>query len=374
MRRVLASTVCVLSAVSAHAIDVPDHGLDWVTVGDPGNPAFDGPWAFGGGYSFFRPVGNVDRVLRVTRTEVTVGQWFEFVEAFAPHFTGFAGQEFTSIWIVPTGIDGDGVPTFAMAQGAGRFPTTASLIYAATYCNWLHAGKSPEYEAIRDGAYDIATLELIGAGDPGYPDYRRRPGARYWITDLDEWTKAMYWDPDKGGPGVGGYWTYPHLSDAEPVPGVDTNAGRFWYDGPRPYDLFNVGSFPHAASPWGLLDGSGGENEWLDDEWDPWIPRRDFGLRRGTNAFVGYPHLDDPIGMVRVGYFAWTDRGFRLSSASPCVPDLEPEFGLLDLADVVAFVEAYVAGDPAADLAPPFGHVGEEDTVGFAEAFVVGCL
>ena len=40
--------------------------------------------------------------------------------------------------------------------------------------------------------------------------------ARYWISTENEWYKAAYYDPAKGGAGVPGYWTYPTRSDTMP--------------------------------------------------------------------------------------------------------------------------------------------------------------
>lgn len=364
---------------TAFAIDVPDYEFDWVVVGDPGNEAFDGPWAWLT-LEFYRPVGKIDRVYRMTRTEVTVGQWFEFVEAYAPYYTGwtgsgFAGPDYTSTWIGSSGYDDDGVQTFYMPPGVENYPTTASLLHAARYCNWLHNDKAPGEWAFMDGAYDISIFDQIAHGSTEFPEFRRRPGARFWVSDIDEWTKGMYWDPGKDGPGQGGYWKYPHSSDEPPVEGVDTNAGWAWFDGPRPWEFFNVGSYPHAASPWGLLDGSGGEDEWLDYEVreDPWAPMPDRALRRGTIAFNGHPERYDQIGYVTAGPFGWTDHGFRLSGVVPCKADLAAPFGILDLEDIIAFVHAFMDGDTSADLAEPFGEFDLADVAAFAEAFGAGC-
>jgi formylglycine-generating enzyme required for sulfatase activity len=40
--------------------------------------------------------------------------------------------------------------------------------------------------------------------------------ARYWIPTENEWYKAAYYDPAKGGVGVPGYWAYPTRSDTMP--------------------------------------------------------------------------------------------------------------------------------------------------------------
>ena len=58
---------------------------------------------------------------------------------------------------------------------------------------------------------------------------------------------------------------------------------------------------------------------------------------------------------------------------SVCAPDLAEPFGSLDFSDVVAFLAAFAAMDPAADFAPPTGSFDFSDVVGFLAAFGAGC-
>ena len=112
-------TALVLSAsAGAQTVDVPDHGLDWVTIGDPGNPPFDGPLQFASPLRFYPPLGRVDRLYRMTRTEITVEQWYEFVLAYRTYWDdgNIPGFDFTGLWITPIGFDGDGVWVYSMAE------------------------------------------------------------------------------------------------------------------------------------------------------------------------------------------------------------------------------------------------------------------
>lgn len=62
------------------------------------------------------------------------------------------------------------------------------------------------------------------------------------------------------------------------------------------------------------------------------------------------------------------------SNASGCNPaDIAEPFGQLDLADISAFVSAFLAGDPEADLAPPAGTFDLADLTAFITAFTTGC-
>ena len=49
------------------------------------------------------------------------------------------------------------------------------------------------------------------------------------------------------------------------------------------------------------------------------------------------------------------------------------EDGVLDLADIIAFVSAFTTQDPAADLAEPFGVLDLADVISFVTAFLAGC-
>ncbi|MBZ0171637.1 MAG: DNRLRE domain-containing protein [Phycisphaerales bacterium] len=61
------------------------------------------------------------------------------------------------------------------------------------------------------------------------------------------------------------------------------------------------------------------------------------------------------------------------TAGNPCPADLAAPFGVLDLADVQAFIAAFVAGDLLADLAPPEGVLDLADVQAFIASFIAGC-
>ncbi len=62
------------------------------------------------------------------------------------------------------------------------------------------------------------------------------------------------------------------------------------------------------------------------------------------------------------------------AGAPPCSPaDLAEPFGVLDLADIVAFTTAYQAQAPDGDFAPPTGVFDEADLTAFVQSFFAGC-
>ncbi len=324
--------VCVM--VLAAAAAVPAHqppdlgsyldGLDWVVIGDPGNGAFEG-----GPQGQLKGRGGIDYRYRLTRTEITVRQWFQFVQAFAPYYEGTYGQSFglTGSFIYISGplTDPD---SYHMVEEAEDFPTNQSWRMAARYCNWLHNHKEQTQEAFAKGAYDTSTFTVNKDGS--YNDQRRRsPGARYWIPSLDEWIKGVYYDP-AANKGEGGWWWYPNSSDEELIAGLpweggQTNASLFWYIPDTLLEVLEVGAYPFVQSPWGLLDGSGRMREWTEEFGNSIHTAR---RTKGSSFFSGgyLWEIEDFIVESRpASANTTTMEGFRLASAVPAFPRLDSE-------------------------------------------------
>ncbi len=261
-------TVCSLTILAA--LCAPAHashpttsiyGHDFVTIGAPGNaPAR----VRTNGTGSFVDLGRVDQPFRVSRTEVTRGQWVEFIDAYRPYIAAsdYGDPQFTGRAAVFGGVGSDGLPTYqVLSPQFNNIPTTPSWEYAARYMNWLHNGKKPFGEAtlsdFAQGAYDITQFGS---------DYMvREEGARFFMLNQDEWTKAVYYDPDRYGEGQAGYWHYPDQSDTPLIPGApgvgETSGGWDYVAAGATYP--DVGAYG-VETPWGLLDASGGVREWLE--------------------------------------------------------------------------------------------------------------
>ena len=92
----------------------------------------------------------------------------------------------------------------------------------------------------------------------------------------------------------------------------------------------------------------------------------------------GYPDLVLPANTPRVGFGGVESAGFqfylnRTTTQTICIADLASPPGVLDLADIAAFVTGFTNGDPQADLRPPFGVLDLSDIAAFVEAFTDGC-
>lgn len=259
----------------AGVVTSTEYGVEYSTIGAPGNQAHPAiPGASFDPRLVGRDFGAVPYTYRLSRTEVTTGQWLEFVNTFSTQ-ASFP----TELWQLPAfteetplfwGATND--PTYSGPGVRYRLVpsvTTAASIPvggiswrdAALYCNWLSNGKSGDPASLWNGAYDTATF---GASGGAYTDQTTHsPGARFWIPSYDEWAKAMFYDANLPG---GGYWDFATSSSASPVyappPTGTANAG---------FSLGNfqefaipVASYPNAQSPWGMFDGAGSRVEWTE--------------------------------------------------------------------------------------------------------------
>lgn len=312
-------------AFSAHADDL---GFDWVTIGDPGNRGATYDEAFGN-----EGRGSVAYTYRLSRTEVTVAQHLAFLQAIEPFVDSWDDDVSNSRreWFGHRiGTRNDTGELFA-ASGWENTGTTMSFYTAARFCNWLHNGQVNEAWAFESGAYDISTFGQVDANGVPIDQLAHSEGARFWIPNLDEWIKGMYWDPTKDG--EGGYWNYQHMSDVAPVsgapgePGAQTSAGMIPINDPKAYFPVDVGSYPDAASYWGLLDGSGGVTEMLEAMNNDPRPGRIYfaGSNRDPIQFA-----TDWDQLFRAG--GWTNpdswlKGIRLASSVP-TPGACTTFGI----------------------------------------------
>jgi len=287
-----------------------DDGFDWVTIGDPGNVGYDRP------DPAFRVSGrgSVSYEYRIGRTEITTGQWLEFVNAFGNQlpqiepvhwgaYRVFAGDP----WVLRTDV-----PDAAMLPVAG-----ISWEDAALYVNWLHNGKREDLASTQSGVYDTSTFTF---NNDGTFNHQLVPssGAKYWIPTWDEWLKAAHYDPDRYGAGQGGWWEFPNSSDQAPMPGLP-GEGDTTYTlqlGGAEWDV-PLGAYPHVQSPWGLLDLSGGVSEWTSSSdfdlmqallWDGGSAGRDYGAYDPDHATL--------VGSM-TPEFGGGVRGIRLAAPIP---------------------------------------------------------
>lgn len=255
--RTRALALLVLRTPSAAA--QPDsYDFDFITITHTDNPGFslDPP----GQYHHGR--GSVPYEYRMATTEISTAQWMEFANSLAQRGPVWALQIDPQRWGARLNASTFTYELRTDLDRAGEVHVGGvSFSQAAVYCNWLQNGKRNDDASLMSGAYDVLSLQ---AGNPELISTQRLPGAQYWIPTLDEWMKAVYWDPNK--PTDDGWWWFPHMSDDVPLPGPpgvgQTSTGYLdtrddWYE-------FRIGDYPDSVTPWGLIDASGGVQEWTE--------------------------------------------------------------------------------------------------------------
>lgn len=141
--------------------------------------------------SYGRAIGSGSWDFGLSRTELTQGQWVEFISAFnavpVPEGQPWAERMNSMLrgdtWIGPgmtaSGVGPLGRLNFGTTELGAVLPARGIAWYgAALYCNWLHNDRAVSIDAITNGVYDLRRWNE----DPDINRaVSRQPGARYWI-------------------------------------------------------------------------------------------------------------------------------------------------------------------------------------------------
>ncbi len=305
---VVVGVTCALAG-RAGAQGPPDYDFQWRTVGAAGNRATNLSEVVN---NPTLRLGAVPYEYRLTATEVTVSQWYEFVVAYARVAPGggSSAEEFTSPWIVPDGAGG-----YVYDPATAQWPANVGWRYGARLCNWLSNNKGTTLSAFETGAYDVATFTQNPDGSFN-DQLAHSPGAMFWLPTRDEWTKGGYYDPNRYGQGQGGYWRYPISSGQPPIGGLPGTGAQTSADpgiSSSLYPELPVGSYPAAQSPWGLLDVSGGAREWTEEA----MSGSEYRITRGSRirSIAGGEDLIDGNSLPGSATFGLA--GIRLASSVP---------------------------------------------------------
>jgi hypothetical protein len=312
LSRCATAAIAVATFFPCLAQSPPDYGFNWATITHPGNRAAnqqEAPYLYPPYSIPALPVGAVDHEYRIATTEVSISQWFGFVQAYAPYWDGNPSDpHFTSTFINYDPINHN----YSIRPGAQNYPANMSWRVAARYVNWLQNDQRTDRAAFENGVYDTSTFHTN-------PDHTitdqpaHSPGARFWIPTLDEWTKAVYYDPNRNGTGQEGYWMYPDGTNTPLIPGYPEDGGQTAAGldpGAPNAHWLDIGSYPAVLTPWNLLDASGGASEWCETVFD---------MRyRGTRGAAQYdPLLADRLDMPGATPPTTGFIGLRIASAIP---------------------------------------------------------
>jgi hypothetical protein len=255
--------------------------IEFVTIGDPGNPPDANP----------NPAGAVPYKYRIGKYEIS--------EMMIDKANTLGGL----------GITKD-------SRGPD-FPATSVTWYeAARFVNWLNTSKGfmPAYKFDVSGNFQL--WQPIDQGYDGTNLYRNRL-ARYFLPSVNEWHKAAYYDPVAGH-----YWDYPTGGDAVPD-GIDfvgdLNFDAVFFDGGNqlgPNEIKQVG----ILSPYGTAGQGGNVEEWEETAFDrlndmPNEQRRTPGGNWGTIDTV--LNASNTLIGVSPGVEGFFFVGFRVASVIP---------------------------------------------------------
>jgi len=235
--------------------------FDWATVGNPHNGA-DTRYDPSG-------VGSVSYTYRISKHEVTAGQYVDFLNTVDPTGANPLGLYNPLMASDPSGCqitwnaaisryDFSGAPSGTAADWENRPVNFVGFWDAARFANWLHNGQGSG--GTESGAY-------VNIGDE--TTFARQPDAQFFLPTEDEWYKAAY---HKNDGATGNYFNYPTSTDstpsnilADPDPGNNATFYDYGHTVGSPYYRTEVGDHENSESPYGTFDQGGNVFEWNED-------------------------------------------------------------------------------------------------------------
>ena len=355
---------------------------DLVTVGDADNPA--------GFYGY----GAVDYGFQIGVREVTVGQYAAFLNAVAatdPYslYHPGMGSDSNIAGIARSGSDGAyGYSAIANSGDSSNRPITyVNWFDAARFANWMANGQPTNFgtqeeiaAVINDGAYTLhgavsGVAPLRNAINP-----RTGQAPAFFIPNENEWYKAAFFNPNRGGAGSPGYFTFATQSDVIPgnVPGNTPNqvnyivrpSGNYSFTQdsalePTQNYLTDGEAFTASGSFYGTFDQNGNVWEVLDSAYGS---TRALMIVRGGGWTSYDNYLWEGYRLSSSSSAATSNGGFRLAAptasstsafvevpatSSPATPALtlatSPSAGVIDY-PLVTVGDAGNAANPATGL------------------------
>ena len=346
----LATVSLIASATQATPITASLNGYDLVKVGNPNNAAQYGAGGNQNGY------GAVATEFWIGKNQVTIGQYTEFLNAVAK--TNDRGlynasmntdqrirgiqQSGTSGAFVYTVVGPNGTNPAGATSPANRPITFVSWFDSARFANWMANGKptGPTAPTSTDnGAYNLGATNPVNAPALNLTN-PNTPGVAptFSIPTENQWYKAAYYSPVKGGPSTPGYFVYGTQNDTAPGNGGTSAAtaladkelanqanyrvsNRFAVTGLTTDPgvsgnqnlLTDVGAFTNTYSYYGAFDMSGNAWDWNDLS----------GIAGSSRGFRGGRWSNDASDVSSAVRFTFAPSdeignvGFRLASPVP---------------------------------------------------------
>jgi sulfatase modifying factor 1 len=305
--------------------------IDLVTVGDAGNAA-DAETGFGGvGYDY-----------GIARTGITVGQYVTFLNAVAKSdprglYHPAMTTELSVAGITRVGRRGHYAYSVMNNDGSAvdRPITYVSWFDAARFANWMANGQPSGRQNPRtteNGAYDLRKAGRGTAVPRNTINPNTRTAPQFFLPTENEWYKAAYFAPDKGG--TPGYFAYATQQDVAPTNNPAATSGpianylmaavytvtQSAVFSPTQNYLTDVGAFSSSGSHYGTLDQNGNVYQWNDLTGTAGTFR---GLRGGFWAGGPITLLKSTFTQVTATREA-NDTGFRLVGTALTVTRVGP--------------------------------------------------
>ena len=278
----------ILSVSSAGAVE-----FDWAVIDSAGNGADNT------GY------GAVGYEYRIATTEVTAGQYAEFLNAVATTDTH---------GLYNTSMDGSVYAGIARSGDSGSYTYTANVGYenrpvvfvswynTLRFANWMHNGQPTGLQNASTTEYGVYDMTLSAL------DIARLDGAEVWVPNEDEWYKAAYYDSTNGV-----YYDYATGTNSLPnnnLPESDTgNSVNYNNAVGEPYNTTEVGAYEDSESPYGTYDQSGNVWEFMENIDGYQCVLRGSSYARDASYLPASYRIKDSVG---AGY---SDAGFRIASS-----------------------------------------------------------
>ncbi|MDR2429732.1 MAG: formylglycine-generating enzyme family protein [Puniceicoccales bacterium] len=302
-----AAALAAVAVVPALTGAVPTMDIETVLIEAPGGIANAPDSATGSVH------GSVGYDYYIGKYEVTQGQWKDFLNEVAKTdshglYNDFMGISASYSGITRSGVSGSYSYSLVNEDYARRPVIFVNLLDAKRFCNWLTTGNTEL------GLYDMG----VGHGNDERDTAAWSANGGVVLPDENEWYKAAYYDPNKGGSGVGGYHEYSTTGSGNTAgdtmdPGY-ANYNDLYLHGAEgwTYRLSPVEFYKDYASAYGVVDMTGNVSEWID------IPNGSTRVVRGGScgntdtglaAGFSWPHFTpgDELG----------DLGFRVASLAP---------------------------------------------------------
>jgi autotransporter-associated beta strand protein len=346
----LASAVLVaISLVRPLAAQVT---FDWATVGNPGNSSDTAVMYKPQGASYVDMTtgyGSVGYTYQISKQDVTNAQYVAFLNAADPsgsntrnlydntmsdHVVSGLGSQRATTGGIDRNLAAASGSRYSVKAGQEQYPAVwVRWSSAARFVNWFANGQGSG--STESGVYDMSVLTSSFATPPS-----RAAGATIFLPSEDEYYKAAYYDPAKGG--TGGYWQYGTRTDSTPVSepapggahsanigsGLDPNAGgtaftmaktQAAYDKNVDY-LTSVGAYTSATSAYGLFDVDGLVRNWTEGTrtvYGNQLPVARGGMWRYGEQYNGASYRNSYSGAGTAGYSFIGFRVAGLPSAPP---------------------------------------------------------